>query len=214
MSGITIIGGSGFAGAHIAEAAAVRGLEVTSLSRHEVAEQIGGVRYRAGSILDPADRARVLAESETVIVAVSPRGDMAGQVRQAISVFAAEAAESAVRLCVVGGAGSLQRPDGAGLVKDAPDFPADYLPEAEEMTGVLDDLRSTPESLDWILVSPAAVFGAAAPGEYRGEYRIGGDVLLVDETGVSAISGADFGVALIDEIENPAHHRERITFAY
>ncbi len=214
MPGVTIIGGGGFAGSHIAEAAAVRGLAVSSVSRHEVPEQVGGVHYRIGSILDPADRARVLENSEIVIVAVSPRGDMAGRLRPAVAALAAEAAGTGVRLIVVGGAGSLQRPDGSGYVKDAPDFPEAARAEAEEMTGILEDLRSAPESVDWVVVSPAAAFGAHAAGEYRGEYRVGEDTLLVDDDGISAISGADFGVALVDEIESPTAHRRRITFAY
>ncbi len=82
------------------------------------------------------------------------------------------------------------------------------------MSRVLDDLRASPDSLDWFLVSPAATFGAHAPGVYRGEYRVGGDVLLTDDDGNSAISGADFGAAVVDEVVEPAHRRARFTVAY
>src|SRR5690606_8031943 len=112
------------------------------------------------------------------------------------------------------GAGSLLQSEGGDLVMNAPGFPVASKAEAAEMAGVLDDLRSSPENLDWFYVSPAGGFGAFAAGEYRGEYRVGGDVLLVDETGESHISGADFGVAVVDEVEEPMHRRERITFAY
>ena len=60
----------------------------------------------------------------------------------------------------------------------------------------------------------AAMFGAFNPGEARGMYRVGGDVLLADENGVSDISGADLGRAVVDEIETPAHRRARFTVAY
>lgn len=214
MSKVTVIGGSGYAGSHIVEAAAVRGLDVTSFSRGEAAEQVAGVDYQRGSLTEAADRARALEGADVVVVAASPRGDMAGRLRPAIAELAKEAAAAGVRLGVIGGAGSLQQSEGGPLVIDGPDFHDEVKPEAAEMGGVLDDLRAAPEGLDWFLVSPAGVFGAWAPGEYRGTYRVGGDVLLVDEQGNSSISGADFGVAVVDEIETPQHHRARFTVAY
>jgi putative NADH-flavin reductase len=39
-------------------------------------------------------------------------------------------------------------------------------------------------------------------------------VLLTDAEGRSEISGADFGVAVVDEIEDPKHRRARFTVAY
>lgn len=214
MTRVTVIGGSGYAGAHIVEAAAVRGLAVRSMSRGETAEQISGVDYLRGSITEAADRARALEGADVVVVAVSPRGDMAGRVRPAIAELAAEAASAGVRLGVVGGAGSLLQREGGDLVMNGPDFAEEVKPEAGEMGGVLDDLRAAPEQLDWFVICPPAAFGAWAPGEYRGEYRVGGDVLLTDDEGRSEISGADFGVAVADELEDPRHHRARFTVAY
>lgn len=214
MTKVTIIGGSGYAGSHIAEAAAVRGFFVTSVSRGEVAQQLGGVTYTTGSVLDPADRARLLADSDVVIVAVSPRGDMAGKVRQAIAELAVEAQAAGVRLGVIGGAGSLLQEEGGDLVMNGAGFPDEIKAEAAEMGGVLDDLRATPEALDWFYVSPAGGFGPWAAGEFTGDFRVGGDVLLTDAAGNSAISGADFGVAIADEIETPTHSRQRFTVAY
>ncbi|MCW2287707.1 hypothetical protein EDF60_1375 [Leucobacter luti] len=214
MTKVTIIGGSGYAGSHIAEAAAVRGFFVTSVSRGEVAQQLGGVTYTTGSVLDPADRARLLADSDVVIVAVSPRGDMAGKVRKAIAELAVEAQAAGVRLGVIGGAGSLLQEEGGDLVMNGAGFPDEIKAEAAEMGGVLDDLRATPEALDWFYVSPAGGFGPWAAGEFTGDFRVGGDVLLTDAAGNSAISGADFGVAIADEIETPTHSRQRFTVAY
>ncbi|MBV9445908.1 MAG: hypothetical protein JO345_08440 [Streptosporangiaceae bacterium] len=54
---------------------------------------------------------------------------------------------------------------------------------------------------------------ARAPGEATGKYRTGGDILLTDANGNSHISGADFATASVDEVEAPAHHRERFTVA-
>lgn len=214
MSSIVVIGGSGYAGSHIVEAAAVRGEHVTSVTRREAATQIAGVTYRTGSILDADDRAKALAGADVVVVAVSPRGAMAGQVRPAIAALAAEAEAAGVRLGVIGGAGSLEQTPGGPLLAESPEFGEEFRPEALEMAGVLTDLRANEGTLDWFFVSPAGDFGPWVAGEFRDEYRVGGDVLLTDENGVSAIGGADFGVAIIDEIDEPAHHRQRFTVAY
>ena len=40
------------------------------------------------------------------------------------------------------------------------------------------------------------------------------DVLVVDDDGDSYISGPDFAVAVLDEIEHPKHHRDRFTVGY
>ena len=64
--------------------------------------------------------------------------------------------------------------------------------------------------LDWTFLSPSAVF---APGERTGKFRLGGDQLLVNDQG-SSISFEDYAIALADEIEKPAHSRQRFTVGY
>lgn len=39
-------------------------------------------------------------------------------------------------------------------------------------------------------------------------------MIVRDAEGKSAISGADFAVAVVDEIEQGNHHRERFTVGY
>lgn len=213
MTTITIIGAGGYAGSHIAEAAVQQDFAVRGFARGEVAQQIAGVNYERGSIQTEKDRQRMLEGSDAIVVAISPRGDMLGEVRASIQALASEAASAGVRLGVIGGAGSLHVTEGGPLVIDS-GFPEEIKPEAAEMGAVLDDLRQSPAELDWFFVSPAGGFGAFNPGEFRGEYRVGGDVLLTDENGNSEISGADFGIAIADELRNPVHHRARFTLAY
>ena len=83
-----------------------------------------------------------------------------------------------------------------------------------EMVGVLEDLQAEQTGRDWFFIHPAGGFGGFNPGERRGTYRDGGDVLVVDENGESFISGEDFAVAVIDEIESPKHSRGRFTVGY
>ena len=86
--------------------------------------------------------------------------------------------------------------------------------EALEAIGVLEDLEADQSGRDWFFIHPAGGFGAWNPGERTGTYRDGGDVIVTDDKGESFISGADLGVAVIDEIENPRHSRERFTVGY
>ena len=114
---------------------------------------------------------------------------------------------------LIGGAGALRVAEGGPRLFDTPDFPADYKPESLTMLAVLEDLQAT-DGLDWFYVRPPAMFGSFNPGEARGSYRVGGDVLLSDENGVSDIGGADFGAAIVDEIETAAHRRTPFTVGY
>jgi putative NADH-flavin reductase len=213
MARISVFGGTGYAGSNIAAEAARRGHAVTSFSRNLPEQQVDGVAYVQGSLLDAGTRTKALDGADVVVVTVAPRGDMAGAVRDGIAALAGEAEQAGVRVGVIGGAGSLHVTEGGPRLFDTPDFPADYKPESLEMAGALDDLRAT-ETLDWFYVSPPAAFGGFAPGEPLGTYRVGGDVLLTDGEGNSFIGGADFGRAVVDEIEQPAHTRSRFTVAY
>jgi len=214
MARISVFGGTGYAGGHIVAEAARRGHTVTSISRRQPDQRIDGVQYAEGSLLDDGTRARALADADVVLVAVAPRRDMAGSVQPGIAALAAEAERAGVRVGVIGGAGALHVAKGGPRLFDTPDFPAEYRPESLEMAAALDDLRAAPESLDWFYLCPPAGFGGFAPGEARGTYRVGGDVLLTDDEGNSFIGGADFATAVVDEIEQPAHQRARFTVAY
>ena len=74
----------------------------------------------------------------------------------------------------------------------------------------LDQLRKEPE-LDWSYLSPSAELKS---GVRTGKFRLGKDQLLVDASGHSTISVQDYAVAMIDELETPAHLRQRFTVGY
>jgi len=115
---------------------------------------------------------------------------------------------------VVGGAASLFVAEGGPRLIDTPEFPAQFKGEAGSAAEVLDWLRADSAAADWFFVSPAGGFGSYNPGVATGSYRVGGDILLTDADGKSEISGPDFALAFVDEIEAPKHHRTRFTVAY
>lgn len=222
MARIHVLGGTGYAGGHLVRTAAARGHHVVSFSRKPPAADntdtvdTGDITYRFGDVLDDAFLASAFDGADVVISALSARGPLAdGGLRVLLRNAADLAADRQVRFGVIGGAGSLLTEPGGPRYVDTPEFLDIARPESLELADVLDDLRiSEDERLNWFLVSPAGEFGAHAPGEATGHYRIGGDVLLRDDHGDSAISGADLALAVIDEIENPTHHRQRFTVAY
>ena len=59
--------------------------------------------------------------------------------------------------------------------------------------------------------SPA---GTLEPGQRTGKFRLGKDDLIVDENGKSHISVEDYAVAMVAEMEQENHHRERFTIGY
>jgi uncharacterized protein len=112
------------------------------------------------------------------------------------------------RYLIVGGAGSLEVAPGVRLV-DTPNFPEAYKAEATAGAAFLDLLRGE-TGLDWTFLSPSALFVAR---ERTGKFRLGKDQLLTGAEG-SRISFEDFAIALVDELEKPAHPRQRFTVAY
>jgi putative NADH-flavin reductase len=113
------------------------------------------------------------------------------------------------RLLVVGGAGNLEVAPGKPLLQ-AEGFPEAFRAEATAGARFLQRLRAEPD-LDWTFLSPSAEF---APGERTGRFRLGGDQLLSDANGKSHVSMEDFAIAMVDELERPAHSRRRFTVGY
>jgi len=213
MAVIAVLGGTGYAGRHIVKEAVDRGHKVLSIARNVAADRVPGATYLEASLLDLPDLVTQLEGVDVVVSAVAPRGDMLGKLRPAITELNS-VLPGDVRLGVVGGAGgSRVAPDGP-LLLETPEFPAAFKAEATEAYGILQDLQADASGRDWFFVHPAGGFGSFNPGERRGTYRTGHDVLVVDDQGESFISGADFAIAVLDEIERPAHVRDRFTVGY
>jgi putative NADH-flavin reductase len=200
---IALIGATGNAGSRILAELANRGHRVTAIVRNpDKVPARQNVTAARGDVSDAAGLAALLGGHDAVVSAVrfvdgDPR-KLIESVRQA----------GVKRYLVVGGAGSLDVAPGVRLV-DTPSFPAAYKPEAAAGAAFLDLLRQERE-IDWTVLSPSVSFG---PGERTGKFRLGGDQLLTGEKG-SSISFEDFAMALVDEIEKPAHSRRRFTVGY
>lgn len=212
MTSIAIIGGTGYAGSHIAREALARGLHVTTVARTAPVETIPGVTHVAGSLADQALVEQLAADHDVLAVAVHATGDPA--LLDVTPALAKAAANGGARLGFVGGAGSTLVAEGGPRLVDTDAFPAEYKPEALAHGEVLEFLRADDSDLEWFYVSPAAGFGAWAAGEATGSYRTSGDVLLADADGNSAIGGADFAKAFVDEIVTPQHRNARFHVAY
>ncbi|MFT4157613.1 MAG: NAD(P)H-binding protein [Microbacterium sp.] len=213
MARIVVLGGTGYAGRHIVSEAVSRGHDVVAVSRSTPSDPVVGAEYVQGSVLEIAALAALFDGADAVVSALSPRGDMTDAVLGALSGIAGALTGTPTRLGVVGGAGgSLVAPGGPRLFDL--DFPEEYKHEAQVGIDSLALLEGTDAGLDWFFVHPAEVFGSWAEGERTGHYRDGGDVIVRDAEGKSYISGADFAVAVVDEIEQGNHHRERFTVGY
>ncbi len=214
MSKIAVIGGTGYAGSAIVREAAKRGHTVISFSRSLPAEKVAGVQYVQGSALNAADLISAIQGADVVVGALAPRGELVGKVGDAYTTLAEESAAHGARLIIIGGFSSLRpAPDAPRFVEG--EIPAAYAAEVKEMFNFFDKLSaSAPANLDWLYVSPAEGFGSFNPGQALGKYRVSVDIALFDEQGRSDISGADFALAIVDEIEHPAHHQVNLSFAY
>ncbi|MFV0373235.1 NAD(P)-dependent oxidoreductase [Microbacterium sp.] len=212
MTRIAVLGGTGYAGRHIVAEAVDRGHTVLSIARNLPAERVPGATYQEGTLLDVPALAAELQGVEVLVSAIAPRGDMLGSVRPNLEALWSVLPDE-VRVGVIGGAGGSLVAEGGPRVIDS-GFPEAFKAEAQEAIGILDDLLAEASGRDWFFVHPAGGFGSFAPGERTGKYRTGGDVIVTDENGESFISGADLAIAVLDEIDDPAHHRARFTVGY
>jgi len=215
MSRITVIGGTGYAGSAIAREAAARGHQVTALSRSLPDAPIPNVTYVQGDAADEATLAASIAGTDAVVAALAPRGPLAVTFRDVYRTIARLADAAGVPLYVVGGYSSLRPAPGADrFVTDLSHIPAELHDEIRAGAAlIIEDLPAAPATLDWVFVSPALGFGAYAPSERLGRYRLGDDVAVAPEDG-GAISAADYALGLVDLIEKGDHHRAQVNLSH
>ncbi|EIU5571787.1 TPA: NAD(P)-dependent oxidoreductase [Pseudomonas aeruginosa] len=123
-------------------------------------------------------------------------------------VIEAVAKTGVPRLLVVGGAGSLWLSPGV-TVLDSGHWPEQYVPIAKSHVKAFSALKAS--GINWTYFSPPMMI---APGIRTGKFRLGNDDVIFDDKGKNWISFEDYAVALVDELEKPAHERGRFTIGY
>jgi putative NADH-flavin reductase len=205
---IGVIGATGKAGSLITKEAVNRGHEVTAIVRNASKVDNKDVKVLEKDVFDVVSSD---LEGFDVIVNAfnSAPGEETLHVEAGDKLIGLLKNASNTRLIVVGGAGSLFVDENKTVrLVDTPDFPEAYLPTASNMLKNLLELEKT-QGLNWTYISPSAFFDPQ--GERTGNYVSGKDHLLVNAKGDSYISFADYAIAVIDEIEQPEHIKERFT---
>lgn len=211
---IALIGATGFVGSAILKEALGRGHEVTAIVRHpEKLTPHPKLHPQRADIYNEDEVARMVAGHHAVISAFNPgwsNPDLYNQqVKGTQAIITAVKKAGITRLLFVGGAGSLEVKPGVQSV-DTPEFPNEWKQGALATREALNVLRKE-TGLEWSFLSPSADL---SPGQRTGTFRLGTDQLLRDVNGQSRISTEDYAMAMLDEVENPKHVRQRFTVGY
>ena len=216
-----LYGATGRAGSRIVAELLRRGHDVVAVVRHlsKAAEELPKnprLTLVQGDLSSTEKISETIGSAQAVVSAYGPPADKTEQLIDvtkweiaAVQQVSQQASSGhAPRLVVVGGAGSLEVAPGVTLVS-APDFPAAWKPIALAHDKALELLQQS--SIDWTYLSPSAFF---EPGPRTGKFRLGQDELLTAPDGKSSISMEDYAIALVDELEQPQHRRQRFTVGY
>jgi uncharacterized protein len=206
---VVVYGATGKAGSRIVTELLARGNDVTAVAR-KPAGLAEGVKFAEDDLSSVDGIAAIITGADAVVSAYAPPADDTDQLigvteRQ---IAAVQKAGNDARLIVVGGAASLEVAPGVMLLNSG-HLPAEWLPIAKSHEKALRLLEKS--DINWTYFSPAAFF---APGTRTGKFRLGEDQLISDEQGNSRISMEDYAIALVDELEKPAHERVRFTIGY
>ncbi len=202
---IAVVGATGMIGSRITSEAAGRGHQVTAISRSGSTVSQSNVTAEALDITDSTAAKATAHDHDVVVSAIGPSRDPNGPPENFAGILEQFALDTrGTRLVVVGGAGSLLAAPGVRLV-DTPEFPEIYRTEALATAEGLYALQKLDDLGEWTYLSPAPVI---EPGTRTGSYKVSQDTPAGDH-----ISVEDFAVALVDEIEKPAHTGSRFTVA-
>jgi putative NADH-flavin reductase len=216
MKKVAVIGATGFVGKQLVKELADRGYSVNAIARDSSkVEHNENVHANSADVNNVDVLADVLKGSDAVINAFN-----AGWTNPNLYddfLKGSQNIEKAVekagiqRFITIGGAGSLFV-DGKQIV-DGADFPADIKPGALAARDYLNEIKKN-NTLDWTFFSPAIEMHQGTAGVRTGEYRTALENPVFDANGRSILSVEDVAVALVDELEQNNHIRERFTAAY
>ena len=216
MKNVVLIGASGFVGTAILNELLNRGHKVTAIVRDpaKVTASNPNLKVVQADVTDTDVLIEASKGKDAVISAYNPgwkNPNIYEETLKNYPLIGDSVKKAGVeRLLIVGGAGTLFYAPGK-MVMDADDVPAKLLPGIKSLGEFYLNTLRKENDIDWIFLSPAANM---TPGERTGKFRIGKDDLVIDVNGDSNISVEDYAVAMVDELEQKHHHKERFTIGY
>ena len=216
MANVLLIGATGFVGSAVLNELASRGHKVTAVVRNieKLAKNdlVNAVKEDVANV----DAIAKLAEGKDAIISAYNPGwtnpDIATLITENYPKILEAAKKSGVeRLLIVGGAGTLFCAPGLRVV-DSGAIPEEIMGGVRPLGDFYLNTLMNENDIDWVFFSPAGVFDQE--GKKTGNYRLGKDNLIVDAEGNSHISVQDYADAMVNELEKPAHHKERFTIGY
>ncbi|MBT8055508.1 MAG: NAD(P)H-binding protein [Gammaproteobacteria bacterium] len=218
---VLVYGASGNIGRHIVDEALARGHLVTGVTRDpsRIKRRHPGFSVVQGDILEPNSIRSLIADRDIIVISVrgilgnseDPEDAVALRGLRAVVETVRESGKAGPRVLHVGGAGTLELASGQLLADALPGvfMNRELRTEIAAQVRALDYLRGV-DDVAWTYITPPKVLSER---KRTGRYRIGGDRMLEDERGASAISRADFAVAVVDEAERGRFIRQRFSVA-
>jgi len=205
---IVLYSATGRTGRRILDELISRGHQVTAVDLNP--DKLPDTVNRFYDDLSNVDRiADIVTGADAVVSAYGPPNSDTDQLVSVTKrLIAAVRKVGKARLIVVGGCGSLQYSPGV-TVLDSGYWPKPLVPIATSHMKAFAALRES--DINWTYFSPPMLIKS---GKRTGKFRIGSDDLIKDEQGKSWVSFEDYAVALVDELEKPAHERSRFTIGY
>ncbi len=219
MANVVLIGATGFVGSAILNELLSRGHKVTAVVRNisklPKSDNLTAVQEDVANV-DAI--AKIAKGKDAVISSYNPGwgNPQMGKINDENYPKIVEAVKKSGvgRLLIVGGAGTLFVKPGVRVV-DTGVIPDEIIDAVRSLGNFYLHYLTKEHDLDWVFFSPAGAFEEANKGQRTGKFRLGKDDLIVDPTtGTSHISVQDYAVAMVDELEKPAHHKERFTIGY
>lgn len=213
---VLLIGATGFVGSAVLNELVSRGHKVTTVVRNieklAKSDLVNAVKEDVTNV----DAIAKLAEGKDAIISAYNPGwtnpDIATLITENYPKILEAAKKSGVeRLLIVGGAGTLFCAPGLRVV-DSGAIPEEIMGGVRPLGDFYLNTLMNENDIDWVFFSPAGVFDQE--GKKTGNYRLGKDDLIVDAEGNSHISVQDYADAMVNELEKPAHHKERFTIGY
>jgi len=194
MIKIAVFGAGGRAGRAVVAEALGRGHQVVSVVRNPADHpDLGGVAV-SGDVTSVADVERIAGEVDAVVAGVYDPGS-SDFFRAAAGALASGV--DGRRLVWVGLASILPTSSGE-LLMDSAGYPQEYRAFYLAHAVAIEVFNSS--DIDWVSIAPSGDFDHENPAR-TGSYR------LAPADAALRISYADLAIAVLDEIDDPRHHR-------